>query len=1213
MTAPETVAMLTFTLDLRAPSRHDNTLRRYCFENGGSGDPKRQEEAFNAMWPGNSLNALLQRIDALSEDPNKSAELITLCSDAFRHVTKASHPEQWALVHQYRGTALVRMGEVTGNPDSMSEAIDAFDATLSVFDRASRPFDWAGTLQNRANALVRLGEFAGDPAILRQAVADFEKVLGIFTRQANAGYWAMAQFNRANALFRIGELTGDAAVLRASIACSDDALSIFTRIAAPQYWAMVLSGRANAALRIGTLAGDPEILRASAADYCQTLEIRTRHAAPEQWAMSTMNRAIALQTLGDLLSDQAALAEALDGYGAVMGVYTRQASPARWAMLQQNRAVTLTSLAELTGKAGQLRDAVVACDAALEVRVRATNPSEWAMTQQNRANALLKLGELTSDLTSLREAVIGCNLALEVRTIADSPMDWAIVRLNRAQADMHIAGLLGDPEHYRAAVTDCDAALTIFSKDRSSTHWAMAHHSRANALQGLADLSRDADGLALAVAGYEPALTVFARDMAPVQWAMIRQDRANTLMKLGSLMSDEQPLNAAIADYEAALEASPRDASPAFWAMVQQNRAVALAELGRIAHNADLLRAAITGHEAALETRERNNNPGLWATTSHDLALSFLHLHRLTGDAAALERAIAAWDGALSVWTMEQAPDLYMAAASGLAQLLIAAGRIEDARARIDPALGEGLRHLLGLQNRAARERAIEQAAGLAELRSWIAVAVDRDGDQAIMWIERGRAQLLSLTLAADPERAFARDQAALEELLSAIPDGGAAVVPIITSAGARVAVIPSGRTSVDASDFIDLPDLTREEMGLWLFGPVDLPEQGGYVGAYENARFGWTRGAGDDGVIAATLGQVWHKLLGPIDLRLQALALSAGAPIVITPPGLLTLLPLWSAMPVFGEAPFGARWTVSLSPSLTALRAARSRAASWEAKGAPVRALAVLDPASQGNARLPGAKLEGSALLAKIGADRCRMLAGPDATAQAVLGALEGRTHLHLATHGSYAPFMPKQSAILLAGEQRLTLGALQEIDAVEDLRLVVLSACDSGLPGLDARSVDEFISLPTGFVQAGAAAVIASHWPVRDDAAFFLTDRFYQIYLDEQGRARQSPAEALQSASLWLRDVTCGDLAASFEVARDGMGVPIEGTIDRSKACSPIHPRSLGQAMTTHFTPAEIDAIRANPAAYILPIPPDGTDPAAFQPFAHPAFWAAFSITGI
>lgn len=1165
------------------------------------------------MWPFNRVNALLKRIDALSEDPNKAVELVAQCAEALRQVSRASHPEQWALVHQYRGTALVRIGEVTGDPASVREAIDAFDASLCVFDRSSHPNDWAITLQNRANALVRLGEFAGDPAILLRAVADFEKVLEIFTRQANAGYWAMTQFNQANALFRIGELTGDAAVLHASIACSDDALSIFTKTTAPQYWAMILSGRANASLRVGTLAGSAEILRASAADYRQTLEIRTREASPEQWAMSTMNRAIALQTLGDLLSDQVTLVEALDGYAAAMEVFTRQASPARWAMLQQNRAATLTSLAELTGQASQLHDAIVACDAALEIRVRKTNPSEWAMTQQNRANALLKLGELKSDLTSLREAMIGCNLALEVRTIANSPMDWAIIRLNRAEAAMHIANLLGDPEYYRAAIADCDAALTIFSEDQSSTHWAMTNHSRANALQGLAQLTRDVDGFVLAVAGYEPALAVFTRDVAPVQWAMILQDRANALMRLGSLMSDTQSLNAAIADYESALDASPRAASPAFWAMVQQNRAVTLAELGRLTNNVDLLRAAIVGHQAALALRERGVSPGLWATTSHDLASSFRELHRLTGDADALERAIAAWEGALGVWTMEQAPDLYMAAASGLARLLFAVGRIEDARARIDPALGEGLRYLLGLQNRAARERAIEQAAGLAELRSWISVAVDEDGNQAILWIERGRAQLLSLALSADPERAFGQDQADLEELLSAIPDGGAAVVPIITSAGARVAVIPSGRNSVSADDFLELPDLTREEMGLWLFGPAALPAQGGYVGAYQKARFGWTRGAGDDGAIAAILKQIWHKLLGPVDLRLRALALPVGAPIVITPPGLLTLLPLWSAMPAPGDAPFGGHWTVSVSPSLTAFRAARSRAAKWNERGAFVAALAVLDPTSRGHSRLPGATLEASALTAKIGSDHCCRLVGPDATAAAVRGALTGRTHLHLATHGHYSPFMPKQSAILLAGDERLTLGDLQEIEALEALRLVILSACDSGLSGLEARSADEFIGLPTGFLEAGAAGVIASHWPVRDDAAFFLTARFYHNYLDEQGRVQQSPAKALRNASLWLRDVTCGDLAALFEPALDKMGEPIKGTIDRSKACAVVKPRPLDQATNPDFTPAHIEAIRENPGAYILPVPEDDSDPTTFRPFAHPAFWAAFSITGL
>ena len=105
------------------------------------------------MWGSNNLNALLKRIDTLSNNPAAAAEPIATCAQALDRMSKQSHPEQWALVHQYRGTALVRLGEIGGDPALMRKAIAALDETLTVFTRKSRPADWAVTLQNRANAL----------------------------------------------------------------------------------------------------------------------------------------------------------------------------------------------------------------------------------------------------------------------------------------------------------------------------------------------------------------------------------------------------------------------------------------------------------------------------------------------------------------------------------------------------------------------------------------------------------------------------------------------------------------------------------------------------------------------------------------------------------------------------------------------------------------------------------------------------------------------------------------------------------------------------------------------------------------------------------------------------------------------------------------------------------------------------------------------------
>jgi len=47
-------------------------------------------------------------------------------------------------------------------------------------------------------------------------------------------------------------------------------------------------------------------------------------------------------------------------------------------------------------------------------------------------------------------------------------------------------------------------------------------------------------------------------------------------------------------------------------------------------------------------------------------------------------------------------------------------------------------------------------------------------------------------------------------------------------------------------------------------------------------------------------------------------------------------------------------------------------------------------------------------------------------------------------------------------------------------NVRLAVLSACETGLVGIDLP--DEALALPTGLLQAGVASIVASQWIVPD-----------------------------------------------------------------------------------------------------------------------------------
>jgi len=86
---------------------------------------------------------------------------------------------------------------------------------------------------------------------------------------------------------------------------------------------------------------------------------------------------------------------------------------------------------------------------------------------------------------------------------------------------------------------------------------------------------------------------------------------------------------------------------------------------------------------------------------------------------------------------------------------------------------------------------------------------------------------------------------------------------------------------------------------------------------------------------------------------------------------------------------------------------------------------------------------------------------------------------------------------------------------------RLAVVSACQSGHYDT-ALSPDEFLGLPGGFLQAGAACVVASLWKVDDVATAVLMMRFYELLNPGPDSASQAPLAALREARLWMRNLT-------------------------------------------------------------------------------------------
>jgi CHAT domain-containing protein len=278
---------------------------------------------------------------------------------------------------------------------------------------------------------------------------------------------------------------------------------------------------------------------------------------------------------------------------------------------------------------------------------------------------------------------------------------------------------------------------------------------------------------------------------------------------------------------------------------------------------------------------------------------------------------------------------------------------------------------------------------------------------------------------------------------------------------------------------------------------------------------------------------------------------------------GLLSLLPLPAA------APEGC--TIALAPSARALQAA-SRALQERTGQAPVL-LAVGNPLPlpAGWDTLGYAGVEVRAIEPFFAAGSRRILPEEAATREAVAQGLPGATHLHLACHGGFDLEEPLDSALYLAGGDRLTLRDL--LDGNLDLssqRLAVLSACQTGITEFQ-RIPDEVIGLPAGFLQAGVPGVVATLWPVNDRSTAVLVAEFYRLLLAE----RQDPATALARARRHLRDATARELAEWFERHYEDSG---------------------GSDLAAYQAAADLRS---------------RTDPAD-RPYADPVYWAGFVYSG-
>lgn len=682
-------------------------------------------------------------------------------------------------------------------------------------------------------------------------------------------------------------------------------------------------------------------------------------------------------------------------------------------------------------------------------------------------------------------------------------------------------------------------------------------------------------------------------------------------------------LEQAIAHAQEALQVRTREADPTNWAAIQNDLANIYGDriLGDRQEN---IEQAIAHYQRVLQVYTREANPRRWAGVQHNLGATYIN--RISGDRATnLKLAIAHYEQALQVYTCATDPITFQLTQRNLGDLHFSEGAWGPALSAYQEAIRGGQMVFGGAYTEAGRLSEAAQTATVYIRAAYALLKVGRTGE-ALVQLEQGRTRLLSQALALNeldfnllpgpqqktlrdlrdtiraletdmrlpPEtmahrdervlaarlnqartelydtfegiRAvnsdFMREGLGLSEILALIPLDAALVAPIVTSQGSAVFVIPSEQSTVNLEHVLWIDGFRASDLQSLLSVRTEEAQLGGWLGAYFNA---CTNMEAWFDTIEATSQVLWTRLMAPIAERLATLRITQ---VLLLPQGGLGLLPLHAAWrEVDGtQRYFLDDYSVTYLPSVYARKVSSERISEPQRQKGSL--LALINPTED----LPFTPAEGEQIASLFEKGTLTVLSGADATIEAVMKQ-NMATYVHFSCHGFYNWHHPMQSGLVLAKGERLTVAQIIGKLNLDSTRLVTLSACETGITDI-RQAPDEYQGLPAGFLQAGAPTVVSTLWAVNDLSTMLLMGRFYFFHL----RQAMGVSEALRQAQIWLRDITTGKLAQHFADERKTM-------LDTKRM-------SIETA-----------------SAYLAQF---GSHDPKQRPFAHPYYWAAFTVSG-
>ena len=748
-----------------------------------------------------------------------------------------------------------------------------------------------------------------------------------------------------------------------------------------------------------------------------------------------------------------------------------------------------------------------------------------------------------------------------VAQLASGPPGGSLAEGYNKLGEMYLHRVHGDiAENIELAIAHLNNARQIYEQLGQRQDVAMVQNNLRAAymkrVHGHFDENQE-----LAIQAANAALAVYTRQKNPQEWARARVQLGSALWQ--RVQGDrEANITEAISCYQDALRVRTFAEMPDEYALTHFNLASIYAEMrtgDRQAH----LDQAVTSCQEALRVYTPASYPAQWAGTQGKLATLALERWRAgKADAASVLENHARQ--ALAYYRQADNPVECRRILQTLSDYYLETQAWPQAAHSLQEAIQAGQAVLKMAHTKEGWREAVWAIAHFYPMLAYALLKLE-GWSEAFLRLDQGKSQLLRLTFSSPGTTAKGMSAMDLVDLLSLAPAEGALVVPLLTPWGSAVFILPYGQQEITADHVLWLPQLRQEDALTWLRGDVASGELGGWLRAmaFRNSEpAAWRE------TIATTGERMWPALLEPIHERLQTMGLSQGAPLIFIPPGNLGALPLHAAWRLVAEETryFLDDYTLTFAPGAYALHLSQGRRQAQTAVQPSL--VAVLNPTCD----LPHAAFEGTAVAALFPAENQTLLRGDEATKTAVLQAAPGCTYLHLVTHGAYDWRNPGQSGLILGQGESLSLEAVTRDLNLEGVRLVTLSACETGLTEL-FQLPEEYLGFAAGFLQVGATVVISTLWEVNDLSTMLLMERFYRLHLQDG----LGLAEALRLAQLWLREVTAEELANHFAAAR----AKFKGN----------------QAIVT--------AVSSYWRCFVVMEP-------GKRPFSHPYYWAAFTFTG-